>query len=210
MRQRPLAALAALLALTIGGCSVLREPPAEQLYRFGGPDGAAARAASVTPGVRLGIDPGAFPRESAGIRILTSEGPRVSYLAGSRWAAPAEILFENALLRAFDRVGPDVTLYGRGSGAAAQALLRTDVTQFEAAYDQGAAAPPMVRVRVSARLANRIDRRVLGERDFFAERRAAANSVGEVVVAYDAAIAELLAAVATWAAETARGANLRS
>ncbi len=198
------AAAALTLAVGAGGCSILREPPAEQLYRIGSPSPAPLAANQrEAPTVRIGLDPGGFPREAAGIRILSAEGSRVSYLAGARWAAPASTMFEEALIRAFS-AQPDAVLYSRGAGGSAQSLLRVDVTEFEADYDQGPAAPPMVRVRASARLVVRQDRAVQGQRDFYAERRAADNRVSAVVDAYDAAVGQLTQEIAAWGAERAR------
>lgn len=198
--------LAAAAGLLVAGCALLSDPPTEQLYRFGTSVGAVAAPApgSETPAIRLGIDPGAFPREATGVRILTSEGSRVSYLAAARWAAPAELLFENTLVRAFDGVAPDVTMYTRGGSGTAAALLRVDVRQFEAVYDQGPQAPPMVRIRLSARLNDRIERTVLGEREFTVESRAGDNRVGAVVAAYDQAVTEVTRAVAAWTVDSAR------
>lgn len=196
----------ALAGLLLTSCALLSDPPTEQLYRFGtgvGP-GAAPVAASETPAIRLGIDPGAFPREATGVRILTTEGAQVSYLAAARWAAPAEILFENTLVRAFDGAAPDVTMYPRGATGTAAALLRVDVRQFEAVYDQGPQAPPVVRIRLSARLNDRIERTVLGEREFTAESRAVDNRVTAVVAAYDQAVNEVARSVSAWSVDTAR------
>ena len=198
--------LAAAAALVLSGCSLLSDPSDEQLYRFGTAvtPVAAPAPASETPTVRLGIDPGAFPREATGIRILTTEGAQVSYLAGARWAAPAELLFETTLVRAFDGIAPDVTMYTRGASNTAGALLRADVRQFEAVYDQGPQAPPVVRVRVSVRLNDREERTLLGEREFQAESRATDNRVAAVVQAYDQAVTEVARGVATWTVDTAR------
>lgn len=203
MRHAPLLAAAAT-ASALGGCALLSTPDPEQLYRFSAPTVAAPPAAAASAPVRLGVDAVTFPREAGGVRILTTEGPRVSYLGGARWAAPAPILFETALIDAFASAG-DVTLYRRGAGPAVQGLLRVEVTAFEAAYDQGPEAPPLVTVRLSARLMRRADLSVVGERQVTSTRRAAFNSVGEVVTAFEGATADALADTSGWALATARG-----
>lgn len=198
------AAILVAVAMALGGCSILREPPAEQLYRIGSPSPAPLGVnRPEVPTVRIGLDPGAFPREAASIRILTAEGSQVSFLSGARWAAPADAMFQEALIRAF-AAQPDATLYAGGSVGATQSLLRVDVTEFEADYDQGAAVAPIVRVRASARLVSRTDRALQGQRDFYVEQRASDNRVAAVVAAYDTAVGQLTGEIAAWGAARAR------
>lgn len=193
---------AAAAVFVLGGCSLISEPPAEQLYRFGvqqpAPSGQESRSAS--PTVRLGVEQGTFPREADGIRILTTEGRQVSYLAGARWASPAETQFENALFQAFQ--GAPVALYPRGAGGSAPALLRVDVTRFEADYVNGSAAAPVVRVQASALIVERLGRRLIGQREFAVEQPATDNRVGAVVAAYDAAVGEVTRQITAWSVET--------
>ncbi len=200
----------AAVTLTLGGCALLSTPAPEQLYRFASPPRPVAsrmgEPASATA-VRLGVDAVTFPREAAGVRILTTEGAAVSYLSGARWAAPAPALFENALIEAFADAG-DVTLYRRGAGPAVRALLRVDVTTFEAAYDAGAEAAPLVTVRLNARMMRRSDLAVLAEDQITATRRADANTVGAVVAAYEGAVGEALSETRTLALTTARSGAL--
>lgn len=209
IRTRKSVATAAL-TFALGGCALLSTPAPEQLYRFASPPSATASRTGEPPSataVRLGVDAVTFPREAAGVRILTTEGAAVSYLAGARWAAPAPMLFENALIAAFADAG-DVTLYGRGAGPAVQGLLRVDVSTFEAAYDQGVEAPPLITVRLNARMMRRSDLSVLAEGQMTATRRADANTVGAVVAAYEGAVIEALSETRTLALTTARGGAL--
>ncbi len=201
--------LAGAAAAALAGCAILRTPAPEQLYRFGYASPAAAAAPSTDlPPVQIALERTNFRREAAGNRIVTVEGPQVSYLAQARWAAPAPQLFEEAVVNAFDAAPSDIGFAPRRALGAADALLGLDVRRFEADYVNGAGAPPVVRVHVTARMVRRSDRQLIGERDFVAEAPASENRVSSVVQAYDQAVAQSLSQVVPWTVDTARRAGL--
>jgi cholesterol transport system auxiliary component len=199
VRVRPLLhlAVAALAALTLGGCvSLLPKSKPVQLYRFGTapPAEALARPQAVSV-LRAG---GVFQRESAGDRILTITGSRAAYIAGARWVAPAEVLFDEALSWAFDSVPGPARLVARGEPGRADYALRLDVRNFETHYD--ARHDPVVVVRVRAALSGPAPRfAVPAEQLFEARVPAQQNRVSAIVAAYDKATAQVLNQVATWA-----------
>ncbi|MGZ8363675.1 MAG: ABC-type transport auxiliary lipoprotein family protein, partial [Caulobacteraceae bacterium] len=131
-------------------------------------------------------------------RILTITGAETAYIAGARWVAPAPTLFDEALDNAFGANPNAPRLTSVGAATKAAAVLRLDVTAFEAVYDQGQEAAPEVVVRVRASLNRAHDRALLGERTFEARRRAADNRVGAIVPAFDAATAQVLTDLAAW------------
>jgi cholesterol transport system auxiliary component len=197
---RPLLRLAALGAcgLALGGCiSLLPKSKPAQLYRFGQPataEAPAARAASV--GVFRAN--GGFQRESAGDRLLTITGDRVAYIAQARWVAPAEVLFQQSVSSAFDNASGRVRLISRGEPAHSDYVMRLDVRNFEARYDDGPQAAPTVLVRVRAAITHDGNRVVIDDQVFEARVRADDNRVGAIVAAYDRALAEVLGKLVAW------------
>ena len=142
-RHRVLAAAA--LALALSGCvSLLPKTKPAQLYRFGANPPAAAAPADARP---IGVfwSNGSFQRESSGDRILTVTGDRAAYIAEARWAAPAEVLFEQAVFETFDSGAGHVRLVPRGAPAPTDFVLRVDVRDFEANYLSGPGAAPTAR-----------------------------------------------------------------
>jgi cholesterol transport system auxiliary component len=195
-----LAALA-LCAAALGGCiSLLPKGKPVQLYRFG-PAPAASAAPSAarakSPGVLLAN--GTFQQEAGTDRILTITGARAAYLADSRWVAPADVLFAQAVRDAFDQ--SPVRLVARGQQGRAAYALRLDVRSFETRYSPDRNAPVVV-VRVHAALA-RADLSSVGEQDFDAEAPAGDNRVGAIVAAYDKAVGEVVAKLVAWTAQDA-------
>jgi cholesterol transport system auxiliary component len=198
---RPLLRLAAVgvCALALSGCiSLLPKSKPAQLYRFGAAP-AAAPSPSLSPArpsaVAVFRTNGSFQGEAADDRILTVTGGKAAYIAASRWVAPAEILFNEAVANAFD--SSPVRLIARGQQGRFAYALRTDVRSFEVRYDSGPNAAPTVVVRLHAAL-TRTDQSNVGEQDFEARVPAADNRVGEIVAAYNKAVADVVGKLVAW------------
>jgi len=194
----------AATALSLSACvSLLPKTKPAHLYRFGQPISAAAISAPIG---QVGVFRGAavFQREAAGDRLLTITDGKAAYVAETRWVAPASVLWDEAVVAAFDADPGPVRLIARGEPASAAYVLRLDVRNFEAQYDRGPKAAPTVVVRVRGAITSGIDRGLVSEKLF--EKRVAAddNRVGAIVPAYDRAVAEVLAEVVAWTNEQAK------
>jgi cholesterol transport system auxiliary component len=194
--------LALALAGGLSGCvSLLPKQTPVQLYRFGVPPAAApARDVAVGRGeATLGVilSEVTLPRAALGDGVLTVKGDQAAYVAGARWLSPAVILFRDAAETAFQGRAGRVRLLDRGELGAASALLRLDVSEFDIRYDPQGVAPPAVAVRLIATL-TRADGRRLLQHGFEVVRPAAADRMGDIVAAYDAATASILAQAADW------------
>jgi cholesterol transport system auxiliary component len=195
-------ALLRLLAITaagamLSGCiSLLPKSKPAHLYRFGEPVSAAPASA---PAGTVGVfrTNGIFQRESAGDRILTVSGGQVAYIAETRWAAPAPVLWDEAVLAAFDADGGPVRLISRGEPARADYILRLDVRNFEARYDHGPKAAPTILVRVRAAMVRGTDKQV-AEKIFETSVPASDNRVTAIVPAFDKAVAQVLKEIVAW------------
>jgi cholesterol transport system auxiliary component len=199
--MRPLArlGLAGLLVLALSGCiSLLPKSKPADLYRFGGPLNAAQAARGPDGKVGVFRTHSEFQRESAGDRILTVTNGNVAYIAGSRWVAPAAVLWDEAVLAAFDADPGPVRLVSRGEPAAAAYLLRVDVRNFEAHYDDGPKAAPTILVRVRATMMKGADRNGVVEQIFESKVRADDNRVTAIVAAFDKAVRDVLGQLVTW------------
>ncbi|HEX4710026.1 ABC-type transport auxiliary lipoprotein family protein [Phenylobacterium sp.] len=199
---RPLLRLAVIgaCALALSGCiSLLPKSKSAQLYRFGAVPPAASAPARPNA-VAVFRANGSFQGEAADDRMLTVTGGKAAYIADTRWVAPAEILFNEAVVNAFD--GSPIRLIGRGQLGRSAYALRTDVRTFEVRYDSGSNAAPTVVVRLHAALI-RADQSNVGEQDFEARVPATDNRVGEIVTAYNKAVDDVLGKLVTWTATAA-------
>ncbi len=141
---------------------------------------------------------GSFQRESAGDRLLTVMNDKVAYIAQSRWVAPAAVLFDEAVLAAFDSAPGAVRLISRGEPARAAYALRLDVRNFEAHYNNGPEAAPTVIVRVRASLTRANNNEAVAEQMIEASVTAGDNRVGAITRAYDEALGEVLQKLVVW------------
>jgi len=190
-------AAALILPVALGGCiSVFPKAKPVQLYRFGGAVEAPA-AAPGRPAVTVLKGATVFPPSAAGDRILTVTGTESAYIGGARWVAPAAIMFDEALLRAFDAPG-SVRLVERGEPLAAASTLRLDVRTFEARYPG-----PTAVVQVRATLIRNADRTIVGEKMFDASVPADGNRQGPIVAAFDGATSKVIGDIRSWTWATA-------
>jgi len=206
MRSPALLRLAAIgvTALALSACvSLLPKSKPAHLYRFGQPVAAAAMTA---PTGQVGVFRGSavFQREAAGDRLLTITNGKAAYVADTRWVAPAAVLWDEAVVAAFDADPGQVRLIARGEPGSAAYVLRLDVRNFEAQYERGPKAAPTVVVRVRAAITAGPDRGLVGEKLFEKRVTAGDNRVGAIVPAYDRAVAEVLAEVVAWTNEQAK------
>ena len=190
--------IAATAALAMGGCiSLFPKSKPVHLYRFGQP--ATAQAAPSQAGV-VGVfrSTGEFQQESAGDRLLTITNGKVAYVAETRWAAPASVLFDQALLAAFDADPGRARLVSRGEAASADYILRIDVRNFETRYDNGPEAPPTVVLRLRAAMTHGVGRELVSDQIFESRVPTGDNRVTAIVPAYDRAVADVLGQLVAW------------
>ena len=208
---RPIPALTLPLlaaAVALGGCvTLLPKTPPVQLYQFGrGVPVPAAEPATLGRGADVKgvvLAQVSLPRAALGDAILTVTGDQAAYVAGARWATPAALMFGEDVQGAFEARARRTRLLDRGQVGVADALLRLDVTRFEARYDPNApAAAPTVLVSLRATL-TAVDGRRAVQRVFSHSAPAADNRVGPIVAAFDTAVDATLAEVIGWTDATA-------
>ncbi len=191
-----LAAAIAVAGFSLSGCITLfpKATPV-QLYRFGG-DIPKVNA----PGAPFNLQrsPTQFAHAAQLDTILTTSGTETAYIAGARWVAPAVVLFDEAVGRAFDEASGPARIVARGEMGSGGASLKLDVETFEARYPGGKGAPPTVVVQVRALLIKSADRTILGETTFRSEKPAADDRVGAIVQAYDDATSDVVDQIVTW------------
>ncbi len=189
--------LVGLFALTQASCvSLLPQAPPVQLYAFGrSPPPVAAPAKETT--VSVALSSVSLPRAAIGDQLLSVTGREAAYIAGARWITPADVMFQEDVERAFDAHNGPVRLVGRGDLATPSALLVLDVEDFEARYDNGAGAAPVILVSVRAIL-SRPDGQTLAIQTFTLRRAAVDNRVAPIVDAFDQAATQVLGQIVVW------------
>jgi cholesterol transport system auxiliary component len=198
------ASLAGVLALALAGCiSLLPKTKPAQLYRFAPTGLTTTKGPMAANAVGVFSGGGEFLQEAQSDRILTITGDRAAYVAEARWAAPAQVLFNQAVDAAFESSGGHVRLVPRGAPAPTDYVLRLDVRNFEARYEAGPKAAPTVVVRVHGALTRDRSRTLVSEQVFEARVPAGDNRVGAIVAAYNAALGQVLGQLVAWTNQTA-------
>lgn len=189
------AAMTVLALPLLSGCvSLLPASKPVQTYLFGSQ---TAAPTALTASVRVLKGVTTFPLAAGGDRILTVTGTKSAYIAGARWVAPASVLFDQAVLRAFD--APDSPrLVDRGEPLAAPSILRLDVRTFEVRYPG-----PEAVVQVRASLTRHQDHALIAESMFEQRVPAAENRQSAIVDAFDKAVNGLFGQIRDWTASKA-------
>lgn len=200
MRRFGLIAAAAAACLTAGCVSLLPETEPNTLYRLAGTetDSTVSQSATVT----VLVDRIASPRGLAGDRIAILRGDAIGYMAGAAWISPAPNLIETAIMDAFYETAPVMAPARAEDGVRARYELNLELRHFEASYDQGDNAAPLVRTALRARLIDRDSRSPIAARTLERTARASANRQSAIIAAFSSAASELSREVAAWTQES--------
>ncbi|MFP4518636.1 MAG: ABC-type transport auxiliary lipoprotein family protein [Oceanicaulis sp.] len=199
MRRSRLIA-AACAALAGAGCvSLLPESEPDTLYRLAGVD--LDETVSAAAPVTVIIDRIAAPRGLAGDRIALLRGDAIAYMAGAAWISPAPQLVESAVLDAFYETAPLITPARAEDGVSARYELDVELRHFEAEYDRGEGAAPLVRAALRARLIDRDTRSLAAARTVERTARAAQNRQSAIVAAFSSAAGDAARELAGWTEE---------
>ncbi len=178
-------------------------PPTVYLLRAESP--AAESSAGAAPAAEIPVDLAVLkPRMRPGLetdRIAALYPDRhLDYFADARWNGPLGEVLQDVAVQNFHARAALRTVSSDTSVFASKYWLEIEVTDFQAEYSAGAAAPT-VRVHFLARLGSSGDRRILGQFRASALKPAAENRLTAIVDAYaraaDAAFADLVAEVST-------------
>jgi cholesterol transport system auxiliary component len=193
---RPFLAIVALLPLLAGCGGLLSSPPQRQLYRvtpsFAFPAGlphSSAQLLVTAPLAPAGLD---------SRRMALSTAPvSLDYYADGEWADRTPFLVQDALVEGFEKSGTLPAVAPDRGGLSADFVLDTSVDDFTAHYDSPT-APPMIRVALTAKLVRMPERKIIAHTSVVREQRAAANTLPEVVRAFDAALGGAVPQVVAW------------
>lgn len=194
-----------LLCLGLAGCSGLFQSKAkpEQTYYLRAPAartagtssqaGAAAGAPAIPASVRV-IRPVAGPGLDTSRIMLVEADHRMNFFSGSRWPAPTPEVIEALAVQTLRASGSWASVGGSGSPFPSDYLLQVHVQRFDADYSEGAGAP-VVHVVLECAVGRREGREVLATFTAAGSAAAAANRLGEVVMAFEQATGVALEAL---------------
>jgi cholesterol transport system auxiliary component len=200
MRRRPELGrvLAPLACLLLAGCAAAlelasRQPP--DLYALT-PKSTFEEGLPEVAG-RLSIE---VPSATAGLntaRIALKPTPTtVQYYAAASWIDVLPVMVQNLLLESFDNAGT-IDVLGRDVRVRADYALLTHIREFQAEY-ASPGAPPVVHVRLQARLIRLPRRASVAATSAEAFVPAEATSVAAIVRAFDEAFGKASKRIVEW------------
>ena len=141
---------------------------------------------------------GALATQSIAIRTDPVE---LQYFAGARWTERAPTLIQTLLVESFENTGKIVAVGREAIGLRSDYNLRSDLREFQAEYDDPD-SPPLIRVRINAKLIRQPRREIVASQTFEFTARAADNGTRAAIVAFDEALGKVLRRVVEWTLTT--------
>jgi cholesterol transport system auxiliary component len=196
-----LVAALALLALAASCGSILpAPPPPPALYRLTPLAAGTAATGAMVP-LQLVVDLPTAPAALDTTRIALARSPTtLDYFANAAWTDRPASALQTLIVESLENAGKIRVVARQSAELRADAVLMTDLRDFEAVY--GGNGPPEIRVRFDCRLVKWPDRNVIAVRSFTATVPATANETAAIVAGFDDAFHQTMRALAPWAAQT--------
>ncbi len=135
------------------------------------------------------------PVAAAGIdtaRIALSHTPfTLEYYADAAWTDNAPAMVQTLLIESFESTGSIVAVGREAIGLRPDYVLKTDLREFQAAYE-GSKAIPVVVVRMNAKLVEMPQRRIIASNTFEERVPAAGTTFPDVLAAFDEALGQVI------------------
>src|SRR5882672_2924730 len=146
---------------------------------------------------QLSVDP---PVAAANVntgRIALAMTPTSSdYYAKAAWTDRAPLMVQTRIVDSFENTRKIVAVARESIGIRANYVLQPDLRNFESLYYYG--EPPIVRVRIIAKLVRMPDRQIIGVASFERCVRARADKIPKVVQAFDQALGGVIKQLVSW------------
>ena len=187
-----------LVASLVSACGSLLELPGQgpgpQLYNLSALEGTGADQQMGT--LRLLVEEPDAPRAIDSDRIaLHPSQVEIKYYKDAKWSDRAPRLVQTLLVESFDNTG-SFEFVGRDSaGLTMPYLLKSSLSDFHTTYE-GRRPTAVVKLKLS--IIDRGKGRILAARIFESRSNAQADSIKPVVLAFDAAVNQILKDAVPW------------
>ena len=140
------------------------------------------------------------PIAAAGLntsRIALQRSPvTLEYYANANWTDVAPLMVQTLLIESFENSGKIVAVSRESTTLRADYLLKTELREFQAEYDQS--GPPRARVRINAKLARMPDRAIIASHTVERTIRAEGNDLPAIAIAFDEALGSTMRRIVEW------------
>jgi cholesterol transport system auxiliary component len=141
------------------------------------------------------------PIAAAGLntsRIALQRTPTsLDYFARSNWTDLAPLMVQTLIIESFDNTGKIVAVSRESTMLRADYLLKTELREFQAEYDNGGL--PQVRVRINAKMLRIADRSIIANHTVERAVPAEKGDIASIILAYDEALGKVVRQIVEWA-----------
>jgi cholesterol transport system auxiliary component len=206
-QRRALVASALMLplGLTLAGCelTVPGQGPPPSLYRLT-PKSTFNEGLPVVDW-QLVLE---VPVADAGLattRVALQKSPtQLEYYARSSWTDRAPMMVQTLMIESFENSDHIVAIGRESVGLRADYILKSELREFQAEYFHGIL--PSVRVAINAKLVKLPRRTIIGSESFEAMAPAKADTMRDIIFAYDEALGSVLKDLVEWTLTTGQNA----
>jgi cholesterol transport system auxiliary component len=140
------------------------------------------------------------PIANAGLsttRVALQRSPtQMEYFANSSWTDRAPLMVQTLMIESFENSRRIVAVGRESVGLRADFILKSELREFQAEYFRGTL--PSVRVAINAKLVKMPRRAIIASQSFEAVAPAEADTMEEIILAYDNALGSVLKDLVEW------------
>lgn len=130
-------------------------------------------------------------------RIALMSSPiQIEYYARSNWTDRAPDMVQGLIVESFENTGLIASVGRQSSGLRSNFVLLAELREFQAEYMSGPI--PVAHVRINAKLVRLPDRVIVANESFAAKTEATADTIFDVVTAFDAALGSVMKDLVRW------------
>ncbi len=122
----------------------------------------------------------------------------LDYFARANWTDTAPEMIQSQLVESFESTGKIKAVSRESTQLRPDYALQSELRDFQAEYD-AAGRPPLVRVRLNAKLVRMPDRVIIASDTVERTARAEGGDMANIVLAFDQALGEVMKRVVEWA-----------
>jgi cholesterol transport system auxiliary component len=135
-------------------------------------------------------------------RIALQRSPfTLEYYANAAWTDNAPVMVQTLIIESFEGSRAITSVGREGIGLRPDYVLKTDLREFEAVYEQGS-PNPVIWVRINAKVVQMPDRRIVSSATFERREASAGTQLPEIIAAFDDALGTVLKKVVVFTLTT--------
>jgi cholesterol transport system auxiliary component len=190
--------LSVLFILFLAGCGLPGFSPPPKLYTLTPKNTFTEGLPTVTDQILIETPVAAAGLDTGRI-ALSREPTSLDYFAGVSWTDRAPAMVQTLMVESFENSGRVVSVGRDTIGLRADYVLKSELREFQAQYaGPDDAGPPLIHVRINAKLVVMPRRNIEAGKTFEALERARGTSFQDIIAAYDDALGKVLRRLVEW------------